>query len=354
MATPVKMRVIFGEDDVHRLILPEGIPSTLNEFKNVLQKTFSIAEPFTVKYQDLDFDGQFFTLTSIEDVKDRMTLRIALIEPVVLTLSPVEMSDVESFQPSSAETSFSSGSDTVLLSSSDESGSSRSMPWPLKFEIPDFPYDVNIALEAATKAYEKDGTFLNNPRVTSSILEKLAEVFFGFISYPNSVQILAVVEALVGKYPCLKEPGSFNGLYGWQQRIKYKLGNYRAKLRGSEIDIPELEVNTLKRRRSVEADMVPIGLKGLKRPKKAEVNYLPPMPSGANEHSLEKERLELLTEVNKSNNDRIINQKMEKSFALRRKEVVQECPAVPDLLERWPALFSQKQVGVDNAAVIYM
>ncbi|RXN24544.1 sterile alpha motif domain-containing 3-like protein [Labeo rohita] len=181
MAPSAKLQIIFGEDVVRKLLLPAGIPSTLQDLNDVLRETFDITGPFTVMYQDMDFD--------------------------------------------------------------DESGPSyRSKPWPFKFEIPDFSYDIDLALEAGKQAYENDGTLLNNPSVTSSILEKLAETIFGFSAYPTGVQILAVAEALVEKYPCLKEPGSFNGLYGWQQRIKYKMGNYRAKLRGRQLAIPELEI----------------------------------------------------------------------------------------------------------------
>ncbi|XP_051272765.1 uncharacterized protein LOC127372883 [Dicentrarchus labrax] len=342
MAPSAKLRIIFGEDDVRKLLLPAGIPSTLQDLTDVLRETFDITGPFTVMYQDMDFDGQFFTLTSIEEVQDKANLKVVKTEPVILSLTPVDMSEVESPVPLSTEaSSSSSGCDTILLSSPDESGPSyRSKPWPFKFEIPVFSYDVDLALEAGKQAYENDGTLLNNPRVTSSILEKLAETIFGFTAYPTGVQILAVAEALVEKYPCLKEPGSFNGLYGWQQRIKYKMGNYRAKLRGRQLPIPELEVNTLKRRCSSEEG----SLKGFKRPKKAEVNYLPPLPFGETEETLEKERLDLLKEIKKKNNERAVNEKMEKSFAMRRTEVVQDCPAIQDLLERWPSLFCENQI----------
>ncbi|KAI7789835.1 hypothetical protein IRJ41_007412 [Triplophysa rosa] len=332
MAPSAKLRIIFGEDDVRKLLLPASIPSTLQHLTDVLRETFDIAGPFTVMYQDMDFDGQFFTLTSIEEVKDKVNLKVVKSEPVILTLSPVDMSEVESPVPLSTEASSSSGCDTILLSSPDESGPSyRSKPWPFKFEIPVFSYDVDLALDAGKQAYENDGTLLNNPRVTTTVLEKLAETIFGFTAYPTGVQILAVAEALVEKYPCLKEPGSFSGLYGWQQRIKYKMGNYRAKLRSRQIPIPELEVNTLKRRCSSQ--------------KKAEVNYLPPLPFGETEETLEKERLNLLKEIKKKNNERAINEKMEKSFAMRRTEVVKDCPTIKDLLERWPSLFCENQVN---------
>ncbi|XP_026017031.1 uncharacterized protein LOC113018186 isoform X1 [Astatotilapia calliptera] len=342
MAPSAKLRIIFGEDDVHKLLLPAGIPSTLQDLNDVLRETFDITGPFTVMYQDMDFDGQFFTLTSIEEVQDKANLKVVKTEPVILSLTTVDMSEVESPVPLSTEASSSSSvCDTILLSSPDESGPSyRSKPWPFKFEIPDFSYDIDLALEAGKQAYENDGTLLNNPSVTSSILEKLAETIFGFTAYPTGVQILAVAEALVAKYPCLKEPGSFNCLYGWQQRIKYKMGNYRAKLRGRQLAIPELEVNTLKRRCSSEEG----SLKGFKRAKKAEVNYLPPLPFGETEETLEMDRLDLLKEMKKKNNERAINEKMEKSFAMRRKEVVKDCPAIQDLLERWPSLFCENQI----------
>lgn len=64
------------------------------------------------------------------------------------------------------------------------------------------------------------------------------------------------------------------------------MGNYRAKLRCRPIVLPELEVNSQKRRIS-ENDSP----KGIKRPKKAEVNYLPPLPLGETEDSLKKEEI---------------------------------------------------------------
>lgn len=170
-------------------------------------------------------------------------------EPVFLPFSPEDMSDIESQGPQSfdANSCQSSGSqDTILLSSQDESETSyRSKPWPSKFEIPAFSYDIDIALEARNLDYDKDSTLLNNPSVTSSKLEKLAKKIFSFTAYPSGVQVIAV--ALVGKYPCLKEAGSFRGLYGWQQRVKYKMVNYLTKLRDCQLAIPELDFNTMKK-----------------------------------------------------------------------------------------------------------
>ncbi|KAL7872108.1 hypothetical protein SRHO_G00070910 [Serrasalmus rhombeus] len=291
-------------------------------------------------YQDKEFDGEFFTLSSVEDVQNMGTLKVIQTEPVILNLCAMEESDVYSsvqVESDSRSSTSVTSQDTVLLSSSDEGPSSyRSQPWPTKFEAPTFSFDVELLLEAGNKAYQKDGTLLNNPKVISSILEKLAETIFHYTAYPTGIQVLNVVEALVDKFPCLKEPGSFNGMYGWPQRIKYKMGNYRTKLRGRQLDCPELEVSSLRRKNEPH-------LKGIKRPKKAEVNYLPPFPFGETEETLEKARVDLLHEVKKRDSDKLVK-KMEKTFSYRRLEVIKHCPTVPDVMKRWPALFSESQV----------
>ncbi|XP_041859729.1 uncharacterized protein LOC121651524 [Melanotaenia boesemani] len=289
MATPAKLRIILEENDIRKLILPLGIPDTLQELLAIIGQTFCIGGEFTVMYEDTDFGGQFFTLSSIEEVVDKGTLKIVQPQaPVILNLSTVEVTDVGhsiTEQTYECSSSISSGShDTIILSPSDESESSQ--PWPAKFQVPAFSYDVDLMLEAGNLAYKKDGTLLNNPRLISNVLEKLAEEIFRYTAYPTGIQVLAVVEALIEKYPCLKEPGSFDGLYGWQQRIKYKMGNYRAKLRCRQLACPELEINARKRLNSNEKGST----KGIKRPKKAEVNYLPPLPIGETVDTLEQER----------------------------------------------------------------
>ncbi|KAL7857206.1 hypothetical protein SRHO_G00161050 [Serrasalmus rhombeus] len=40
----------------------------------------------------------------------------------------------------------------------------------------------------------------------------------------------------------------------------------------------------------------------------------------------------------------MVVEKMEKTFSYRRLEVIKHCPAVPDVMKRWPALFSESQV----------
>ncbi|KAJ8346512.1 hypothetical protein SKAU_G00279130 [Synaphobranchus kaupii] len=116
------------------------------------------------------------------------------------------------------------------------------------------------------------------------------------------------------------------------------MANYRSKLRG--LGCPELDVNSLQKKRANEKTPA----KNVKKARKGEANYLPPPPQGETEESLEQERLELLSEVKKRNNSQIINEKMEKTFSIRRQEVVTSAPPVSDLKERWPALFLPEQI----------
>lgn len=105
------------------------------------------------------------------------------------------------------------------------------------------------------------------------------------------------------------------------------------------LGIPEINVNCLKRK--LAADKTPA--KKWKKAKKSEVNYLPPHPQGETDASLEKERVELLYEYKKSDNNIVINEMMSKTLSLRCKDVIQKLPVI-DLDARWPALFQFSQV----------
>lgn len=85
--------------------------------------------------------------------------------------------------------------------------------------------------------------------------------------------------------------------------------------------------------------------KNCKGPKRADVNYFPPHPSGETSNSLEIVRQELPNEVKKRNNTKVIWEKMAKTFSWRRLEVVSGSPCAADFKERWPALFCEAEVG---------
>ena len=211
--------------------------------------------------------------------------------------------------------------------------------WPAVFPIPSFSYNTEMALRQGNERFLKDGTPLTTPSVKSDILERLAEAMFSYTAYPNDPQRAAVAQALIEKHPCLREPGSFNGFYGWQQSLKYKCGNYRSKLKAH--GNPELMINTLKHKQ--DGDKKPA--KNIKKPRKSEVNYLPPHPAGQTDDSLENVRLALIAASMTEDNRLRINDMMSRTYSCRRREVVGQSMHVAEFKERWPALFDPFQVN---------
>jgi len=351
MSQPAHLRVILSDHDIKKLALPSGIPETVGELHSLVQDTFGISRNFCLHFKDADFDNEFFSLLSTTDIMDKGTIKVVYVEesPTV-TLTFTDVND-SSPLPSDDVCSSASSHDTLPVSprSITESPIQRSKGWPAEFPVPRFSASTEILLQSGNETFHCSGTLFGTKDLISllpDILGNLAETIFEYAAYPSSAQLSQVAEALVKKHPCLKEPGSFNGCYGWIQRLKYKMNNFRSKLRG--IGCPEIVVNSLKRKPSHEQAPA----KNVKKPKKAEVNYLPPHPQGETIESLEKERMELLCEVMKRDNCQVVAEKMAKTFSLRRQEIIYEAPAIRDFVQRWPALFDATQVK--KFSVIFM
>ncbi|TRY89327.1 hypothetical protein DNTS_023619 [Danionella cerebrum] len=78
---------------------------------------------------------------------------------------------------------------------------------------------------------------------------------------------------------------------------------------------------------------------------RAEINYLPNFPKGEDATTLENVRLQLMQEVERSEkNLLLIDKLMQMTFALRRLEIVKENPMIGDFLNRWPALRIDSQI----------
>ena len=218
----------------------------------------------------------------------------------------------------------------------------RSEGWPHVFTVPTFSYEVELIHGEGHVAYERTGKAVKlSSGQKHDILETLAGRMHSFKAYPNDKEVSMVAEALVTKHPCLKEPGSQTGWYGWKNSLKFKLGNYHSKL--SRAGFQEVAVNSGKRSRNNPDKQAPHT--NIKRPKRAEVNFLSNFPQGENTRSLEQLRLEIVDEVKKSDKNLVLITKlMHTTFALRRKEVITEDLPVGDILERWPALKIESQV----------
>ncbi|KAK7891385.1 hypothetical protein WMY93_023348 [Mugilogobius chulae] len=119
------------------------------------------------------------------------------------------------------------------------------------------------------------------------------------------------------------------------------MGNYRSKL--SKAGCLEVSVNSGKKSHNNPEKDHPH--KNIKKARRAELNFLPNFPKGETVASLELLRAQLVEEVQKSDKDLILIDKlMQTTFALRRLQIVQENPALREFMEKWPALKIHSQI----------
>ncbi len=93
---PAVLRIILQDHDVRKLFLPSGIPNTVDDLLTTVKDTFQLDGDYSLMYMDTDF-GQFFTLTSTDDIKNKDSIKIVkkVEDPsVILTLTPVCDSDI--------------------------------------------------------------------------------------------------------------------------------------------------------------------------------------------------------------------------------------------------------------------
>lgn len=313
------LRVIVHDSDIRKVIIPEK-PADVDALKKVLQENLQLTYTFSVQYEDPDFNHALCNVSDINDLPDRATLKII----------PLDTS------PSSSQ------ANTVLLSDSDTSeqlSDERKLEWPEDFEIPKFSVNVEYRLRQGNLAFLKDGTTLNVGRdIKHDILEALAGAMYNFKAYPRDEDFAQVAAALIKTHPCLTEQGSKTGSAGWKNSLKFKMANYRSKLRKygcSDVAVGGKRCATM-------------ALKsGIKKPRRFELNFLPNFPNGEDEESQECTRIELVQEMKKSPpNMSLIGKKMDSTFALRRKEIIHSEPPVCEILKKWPALFTESQVCI--------
>uniref|UniRef100_A0A8C5AX65 Uncharacterized protein n=1 Tax=Gadus morhua TaxID=8049 RepID=A0A8C5AX65_GADMO len=316
------LRVILSQDDIRRITI-DSMPETVIGLHLMLKNMLGLEGDLVVQFQDPEFANELCNLSCMSELpKDKVTLK-------------VYSKNLESHQTDST-------SDTASLTTSSEeshiTSASRPRQLPQPFEIPTFSFDVELKLRHGNEAFHKDGTILDISKDTKSdILDKIAEAIYVHNPYPTREEYDLVSQALVEKHPCLREPGSVNGWYCWKFSLKFKMGNFRQKLRLA--GCPELKINS-------RSPGTP-GKGKLKRARKSEVNFLPSLPEGKTQRSLEDERTEMVTEKKKRKIDgQKIKEMMTSTFSLRRKQIVEDEPPVANVRARWPAMFSERQVKV--------
>ncbi|KAJ8349285.1 hypothetical protein SKAU_G00244150 [Synaphobranchus kaupii] len=315
----LKLRVIIDDTSTRKISLPYR-PDTVCGLMSLLKEKLDMSYDFRLQFEDPEFDKALCDLENMADLPSIATVKVVRIVEV----------DVHS----------TSTEDTVLLS--DVSSPERASRWPDVFITPTFSYEVEFALREGNCSFVKEGRPLKLTRDQKhNILERISGTIYNYKAYPNDTEFSKAAEALVNKHPCLKETGSKTGFDGWKNSLKFKMGNYRSKLRRA--GLPEVAVNGGKRSRS-SPDGEP-SRANIKRPRRAEINFLPNYPQGLDATSLEALRQEMVEELKKTEKDlMMINHHMQRTFALRRQEIVQSSLRIEDFKSRWPALFREAQV----------
>lgn len=287
----------------------------MKELHDLIKTTFELHEDFSLQYMDSDF-REFMNLTSLSEIQNKSTLKViytSLTPPVepYITLYPVDPSDEASFATcpgdqslSSSSIASSSSADTLCTStpySSPEIQHSGLSSCPNVFVVPKFPYNAEFELQKKNNEFEMNGTYFNpGPKLKGIILDGLAQELMKYTKYPKDYQCEEVAAALTRTHPCLGQLGSKTGFWGWKQSLKYKMQNYRTKL--GRLGNPEICVNLLKYKREGQGKAVA----NIKKPRKAEVNYIPLHPKGETAESLEDERIALLSELKKRDNEVVV------------------------------------------------
>ncbi|XP_030586383.1 uncharacterized protein LOC115781106 isoform X2 [Archocentrus centrarchus] len=333
MASPCILKVILVDNTCQRLTLPCGLPQSVSELMEEVQRQCGLTYTFNLQFMDPLFNDDFMNLTSVSEIQNRGTIKVVNLSDPTILQSPVSSAGCRS--PSTSSFSGVSCPDTDILSSTEsqsEPSTSRSL-WPDKFCVPQFSFDSELKLDRANAEYKENGTLLTpDNKLLSNILDGLVQEIVHYGLYITDNQFNSVGEALILKHPCLSERGSVSGYAGWKHRLKNKLSIYRTQLR--KLGCHEVTVNALSHKPQGKGPAFAI-----KKPRRSEVNYCPPYPTGETEETLETLRVELKMEVKKRNGKETVHRKMDKTFSYRRLEVVRETPMVQDFQERWPALF---------------
>ncbi|XP_059399324.1 sterile alpha motif domain-containing protein 3-like [Carassius carassius] len=330
-------RVIISPQNIQKVRL-DPVPDSVNGLKLELKSKLQLKDSFDLQYEDEDFHD-FCNLTCVADLpKDKVTLKVLFTFPDTLSDSSLDTTILgESSSPSTSSPSIHS-----------ELSAARSQPWPTTFPIPVFTYDVELRLRQGNEAFRKDGTLLSIPRdIKIEILEKLAENIYSYKAYPGNEEIESVAAALIEKHPCLKEPSSTSGWYGWKISLKFKMGNYRQKLR--DAGCQELKVNSERRGLGETRGK----RNKVKKPRCCETNFLPDLPQGKDRESLEKEREQMAVEMMKRTPDiTFVDAAMSSTYSLRRQEVVDDEPPVSQMKIRWPAIFTERQISKEFTRLV--
>ncbi len=230
--------------------------NNLEELISKLKERLNLQYDLMLHYEDPQFHYAFCNLTDITELPDSPTLKIVSLKNVSLTLS------------SACALSSASSFNMEILPRTEET--SRD-PWPSTSEVPDF--SVDIEYRQGNQIYMRDGMRMSvSQDMEHDILQKLAEEMYKFSAYLQDEHFTTIAEALTVKHPCLAEPGSTSGCYGWKNSLKFKMGHLCSRLHNCGMEDVLVNKRTQQNRDGKPPE------KNLKESRRSETNFLPNIP----------------------------------------------------------------------------
>lgn len=312
----MKFRVVIAEDNIQ--IVECEQPQSVGEFVNLIKEKCNITGTLCIQYVDPEFND-YINLMDVESLKDKMTIKINLLNPE-------------------------SNSDT---GNENSTTGLRGECWPIVFPVPKFDVDIELWLAKANSQYKANESLSDIPRdMKSRLLYRVASTIYDYTAYINQMQCKDVAQALIKSHPGLRSPAG-QGWETWQNSIAYKMSNFRGEIRklgSKEVTLNGNRKSTRNPLGGNNSGLAPS--KNIKKPKRGEVNLAPDLPSDENEESQEKHREALIQLTASCNpNKENINRLMALTYAHRRDDVNNQLP-IPTLFTRWPALSMEGQVSM--------
>lgn len=310
MSSTFRLRVVFEDGAIERMVLPER-PYSVSHLKFLVMQHFSIDGQIELQFQDPQSDIMC-SLTCTDKLSNKGTIKILMVQQTISNSQPLE--------------------DTQHVTTPHHSGSSSE-----HFCLLTLSHAMDLILRKGNEEYFKHGNQLILIREQrQEILDVVARALYNRNVCPSESDFEEAAEALIKQFPCIADRGTPKGWGGWKIGLKFRLGKYRSTAeRGRCTEVAEKSCKDV-------TDREP----SLKRPCMVAVSSAQ-FPQGGSEQDLEELRVRMALEMKKVHKDlAAINRCMGKTFALRRHEIVNSSPTIMTVESRWPALFLQAQVIV--------
>lgn len=312
----MRLLLLFKEHSKVRMV------QDLTDLDSLIQQTYDLApKSYYLQIYDKDFD-EFIDLEDATSVQDKDKIKIQLLQP---------SSPVEAFCPeNSLSLSTSSIVDedvNIVVQPEDVSivvQPAHQLQWPHEVMLPfkDFSGPLQEALSS-----QKNLSWDHS----REIIGHLANYAYSFKPYPSKRERLQICEALVQRYPYLRNDVGA-GVGGWE----LKLLNKMKKLRQSDESL-EVKLNRIHSRVAFQKTPKKIYI----NPRKGELNWAPDHIPGETAESLNLHKKFLHEESLKSQNfqdKEKVASLMSLTYSFRREKINNKI-SVRDLKDEYPIFF---------------